>query len=450
MTELRDYQKTGATFLATVERGLLADAPRVGKTAAAIAACDMVGAQKVLWITTGSARQDHMRAWFRFQKRNRTVLALLAGPPPKALPDVLIVSYDQVVRHCEAIGKGWDAVVLDEVHKLKGRESKRTEIIYGKDCKAGPDSIVGSARYVFALSGTPAPNNYSELWPFLRAVVPNVIREPHETGRPLSYWPFTERFCKLRDDGFGIKIVGNRNADDLRRRIAPIMLRRTLDEIAPQVPRIQSDVLLLGDKDAVRALKQVELDRRLQELAAQLDAAPDDATKTLILHSATAHLDKTLPRLTGQAKIDPIVDWLLEELPEKIVIFGWHTSVLAELWSKLGGSKNAVLLDGSTAPYDRGKFVQRFQTDPTCHFFVGQIQAAGEAIDLSAADEVLFAESSWVPGHNEQAALRVVNINKTRPTLARFATIAGSIDERIQRVASNKLADLTKLLKQEV
>ena len=450
MSDLRDYQKTGAAFLATVERGLLADAPRVGKTAAAIAACDMVGARKVLWITTGSARQDHQRAWVRFQQTQRNVLALLAGPPPETLPDVLICSYDQVIRHYERIGKRWDAVVLDEVHKLKGRESKRTEIIYGKDCKAGPDSIVGSARYVFALSGTPAPNNYAELWPFLRAVVPNVIREPHETGRPLSYWPYTEKFCRLRDDGFGIKIVGNKNADELKRRLAPVMLRRTLDEIAPQVPKIQSDVLLVGDKAAVRKLRDLEMDERMAKLGDQLAAAPDDATRTLILHAATAHLDKTLPRLTGQAKIEPIVDWLLEEMPQKIVIFGWHTSNLAELWRRLGGSLNAVLLDGATAPYDRGKFVERFQTDPRCNFFVGQILAAGEAIDLSAADEVLFAESSWVPGHNEQAALRVVNINKTRPTLARFATIAGSIDERIQRVAADKLADLTKLFTKEV
>lgn len=411
----------------------------------------MVGSKKVLWVTTGSARADHHRAWHRFAQKAHLVRALYAGPPVHLdSTDVLILSYDQVTRHREALSKHrWDTIVLDEMHKLKGRESKRTEVIYGRDCKGGPDSLVGMATHVFALSGTPAPNNYAELWPFLRAVVPVTIND-QKTERPMSYWTFAERFCRLKDDGFGVKIVGNKNADELRGRMHPWVLRRTLEEIAPQVPKIQTDVLHLGDKKAVRELKQIEMDDRLLRLKGALEAARDDETRALIIHTATAHIDKTLPRLTGLAKVDPIVEWLLEEAPEKIVIFGWHTEVLVRIFAALGGNACAALIDGSTSANLRGMLVERFQTDPKTRFFIGQIQAAGEGIDLSAADEVLFAESSWVPGHNEQAALRVVNVNKHRPTLARFATIPGSLDERIQRVASNKLRDLNKLYGKDV
>jgi hypothetical protein len=70
---LFDYQIKGATFLASSRRALLADEPRVGKTAAAIRACDLVNANAILWVTTGSARWDHAAAWARFSQKKRAI-----------------------------------------------------------------------------------------------------------------------------------------------------------------------------------------------------------------------------------------------------------------------------------------------------------------------------------------------------------------------------------------
>ena len=74
-----------------------------------------------------------------------------------------------------------------------------------------------------------------------------------------------------------------------------------------------------------------------------------------------------------------------------------------------------------------------------------QIEAAGEAIDLSAADTVVFLDSAWTPGRNEQAMLRVVNTEKKRPTEALFATVEGTLDEHVQRTWARKANDITKV-----
>ena len=34
--------------------------------------------------------------------------------------------------------------------------------------------------------------------------------------KPLSYWSFVQRYCRTRDNGFGIQIVGGKNLDQLK------------------------------------------------------------------------------------------------------------------------------------------------------------------------------------------------------------------------------------------
>jgi SNF2 family DNA or RNA helicase len=77
--------------------------------------------------------------------------------------------------------------------------------------------------------------------------------------------------------------------------------------------------------------------------------------------------------------------------------------------------------------------------------FIGQIQAAGVAIDLSMSHEVAFLEASWVPGENAQAAMRVHHLKQTHPVNIRFFSLADSVDERVQAILRRKTRDLTAL-----
>ena len=79
--------------------------------------------------------------------------------------------------------------------------------------------------------------------------------------------------------------------------------------------------------------------------------------------------------------------------------------------------------------------------------FIGQIQAAGEAIDLSASAELIFAESSFVPKDMQQMAFRITNHTQARQPRVRVAVLEGSIDDAIQSALLRKWAAINEVIK---
>jgi SNF2 family DNA or RNA helicase len=221
------YQIEGAKFLATAKRALLADDLGLGKSAQAILACDEVGAQHVLVICPASVRENWKREFAKFSA---------AGIKP------VVQSYNNAnaINTDPPPGDMWDALILDESHYLKSKDAKRTKAIFGPKCD-GVGGLVERAKHVFLLTGTPAPNHAAELWPMLRAVMPESI--PSATGRPMPYWSFVSRYCRTRDNGFGIKPVGTKNHEKLREAMSPFVLRRKKKEVLKDLPPIRFDTL---------------------------------------------------------------------------------------------------------------------------------------------------------------------------------------------------------------
>jgi SWI/SNF-related matrix-associated actin-dependent regulator 1 of chromatin subfamily A len=427
--DLFPYQVEGAAFLARVKRGLLADEMGLGKSAQAIAACDELKAQRVLVIAPASLVENWRREFLRFQNISRYV-----AEPHRVTggrgPLVNVTSYDRAARDPEWLAVvDWDVLILDEAHYLKNPKSKRTKAIFGPKCD-GDGGLVSRAAHVFCLTGTPTPNNPSELWPMLRAVMPDSIQRP--TGKPFPYWPFIERYCVTQDTGFGIKIVRGKNLDELKGRIAPYILRRKKEDVLKDLPPIRFDTLALEGK---------------------LDTTGGDwdfLHNTLVLNgveglkSIAPHVAQ-LRRVTGMAKVSAAAEWIsdfLEGGEGKLVVFAHHRDVIAYLAEAF---PEAAVVTGDGAPAARQTAVDEFQRDPLTRVFIGQIQAAGTGLTLTAASDVLFVESSWTPSDNQQAAMRVHRIGQRNACLVRFAMLAGSIDEDIQRAVMRKTTDIARL-----
>jgi SWI/SNF-related matrix-associated actin-dependent regulator 1 of chromatin subfamily A len=434
--QLFTYQVEGAKFLAEKGRALLADDMGLGKSAQAIRACDEVGPAEVLVICPASVVENWKREIMRF----RTTMWGWS-----------VVSYDRAARD------GWrpdfDVLILDEAHYLKNHKAKRTKAIFGPKCD-GVGGLVEKARHVFCLTGTPTPNNPSELWPMLRAVMPETICGPGgATGAtsadaieqprkqtPLSYWRFVQRYCRTRDNGFGIQIVGGKNLDELKQRIAPFVLRRKKEDVLKDLPPIRFDELPLdaGSMRACMNLSSAEL--------ARVEEALKDGVEGL--RKIAPHVAQ-LRHVTGTAKAFAAAAWMVEQFEnglEKLVVFAHHHDVIKILAAELEQKKiGRAVVTGETPSVLRAGYVDYFQREPSCRAFIGQIQAAGTGITLTAASDVLFVESSWVPAENEQAAMRIHRIGQKNACIVRFATLAGSIDEQIQRAVLRKTADIAKL-----
>jgi SWI/SNF-related matrix-associated actin-dependent regulator 1 of chromatin subfamily A len=143
-----------------------------------------------------------------------------------------------------------------------------------------------------------------------------------------------------------------------------------------------------------------------------------------------------------------VVQIVKEELDahayEKIILFAYHRDVLHFLRDSLV-SHGPVLLFGGTPPIKRDQVVRKFQKDSRVRVAVLQVQAAGVAINLTAASEVAFVEASWVPADNAQAVMRAHRIGQTRPVRVRFFNVANSVDEQIHRVLRRKTKDLVSV-----
>jgi len=445
--DLYPYQVQGAQFLASKGRALLADEMGLGKSAQAIAACDAVCGvgDNVEVVCPASVVENWIREIERFKKGRWTY-----G----------VMSYDRAARMVAA-GKMPSSIrvlILDEAHYLKNHKAKRTKAIFGDKCD-GSSGLVSRAKHVFCLTGTPTPNNPSELWPILRAVMPQAIAmqiqglqnfKPDDFvdlslsnmhSRPMAYWPFVQRYCVTRDNGFGIQIVKGKNLPELKARIAPWVLRRKKDEVLKDLPPIRFDELpLKGDLGTWQA-----------NIALHPEAAL--AVKTLEekgvagLREIAPHVAQ-LRRVTGLAKVGPAAEWIsdwFENGGVKLVVFAHHRDVIDALCKSAKPEWRACALTGSDSVETRQFIVDDFQRASGSKLFIGQIQAAGTGITLTAASDLLFVESSWVPAENEQAAMRIHRIGQKNACMVRFATLAGSIDENIQRAVMRKTADIAKL-----
>jgi SNF2 family DNA or RNA helicase len=162
------------------------------------------------------------------------------------------------------------------------------------------------------------------------------------------------------------------------------------------------------------------------ELSAVLAAIEAGSTKDLEMHLGP------LRRCTATMKAGAVAEAVEEEFEcglDKIVLMYWHKDVGDILEDRLA-AWGVSRLDGSSTPQQREKAVKDFEVKN--RVFLGQIIAAGEAIDLSAAAVLWFVETSFTPKDMLQASLRITNHNQARQAFVKVVTLAGSIDEAIQ------------------
>lgn len=414
MKTLLPYQEEGATFLATNKRAFLGDEAGLGKTLQAIRACDHIGARRVLVVSPPSVVIN----W----KREFAESSLLD-------PELEVVTPGTARNHW--IKDSYDAVILDEAHYYKSHKSQRTKLVYGD--RVDGEGIATRAPFTFLLSGSPVPNNPSELWPHLHALRPELI--PGPTGT-LGWMRFQQTYCQIQQTPFGPKIVGVRASriEKLREVLRTFMLRRLENEV--DLPELRIDQLYIDAK--VARIEGSEDAAAVRDALARGGVA---ALRELSTHAAT------LRRLLGLAKVQPVIDYVDEWLTNndgKICIYAHHREVLDTFRRTFGA--RACGIDGSTSQADRQRQVDEFQTNDDKRVWIGQDQAAAEAITLTKASETLLVEPDWVPKTNYQIIKRIHRIGQTKPCQARFVTIAGSVDDAINKALARKEAMINTVL----
>lgn len=454
-----DYQTKGAEFLASKTHALLADEMGLGKTRQAILGLDRVRAKHILIICPSVARINWLREFEMWSETERSyhVMTKLTDTPP--YQGVVICSFDYATHNyaeltrwqAGEIGKKrWDCVIVDEAHYLKSHTAKRAKAIMGVN------GVVRATDRMWLLTGTPAPNNPSELWIILFTF--GVTK--------LSYDGFLREFCIVRPTSFGLKVVSANSANipKLRQLLSSVMLRRLKKDVMVELPPISYghvnvepgfvDVEILPSftqyflptdrRDELR----LEIARQAELLSAVYDNMKPNQEDRLSGLAAIASSVSTLRRYIGLQKCQAAIELIKSELEanayKKIVIFAIHTDVIETM--RMGLKQfDVVVLFGGTAPEKRQKNIDRFQKNPKCRVFIGNVHAAGTAITLTAAHNVTFIEQDWVPGVNAQAVMRCHRIGQTEHVKVRFIVLDGTLDAKIGYVLKQKTRDLTHI-----
>ena len=105
-----------------------------------------------------------------------------------------------------------------------------------------------------------------------------------------------------------------------------------------------------------------------------------------------------------------------------------------------------VMVIGSTPLNRRAKAVKAFQEDLSIKLFIGNIQAAGTGITLTASSHVVFAEISWVPGEIIQAYDRLRRIGQKYSVFIQYLVLKASMEARMIKTFVYKQAIIEKAL----
>ncbi len=403
------HQRTGVAFLLSRGRAILADDMGLGKTRQAIVAMrEAAPAGRILVICPAGVK----RVWEReigAVEPDASVAIIAGAARPVTDARWTVVNYDLLPRVGKALAAAaWDGLIVDEAHYIRN-ESMRTKHVLRI---AGVDrerAGAGGPRYVYLLTGTPMASRPRDLFNLLR-----VVRHPLAT----SFHAYATRYCAAFDNGYGLDTRGASNLEELAGIVGGVLLRRTKDEALDLPPKVRT-WQPVEIADAAVAREEARALVYLREHPAP--AGPTWAHFLGLLNGARRRL--------AVAKVPATVAAVRERLEadEKVVVFTGYTEVADRLTETFGQA--AVRITGETPSAERLAIADRFQTAPDVRVLVGNIQAAGTGLTLTAATHVIFNDLGWVPADHWQAEDRIHRIGQVRPAFVTYLVAEGTLDD---------------------
>jgi SNF2 family DNA or RNA helicase len=426
---LYPYQMRGALFLASRGRAILGDDMGLGKTVQTLAAVELLarerGIERVLVVAPASVKYQWETEIRKYTGRTVQVIdgtaqerrALYRQPTFYRL-----INYEIAVRDLDELN-AWqpDLIVLDEAQRIKNWEAKTTRAV--KRLRS---------RYAVVLTGTPLENKLEELYSIVQFV---------DDRRLGPAFQFLHDHRMLDEDG---KLLGYRNLDKIREKLAPILLRRTRAEVLSQLPARTDTTVYVEMADAQRA-PYAEHGHTLARLLQKKYLTEVDRRRILASITSLRMLCDSTFLLDKQTKVSPKLDELEELLrellgagPHKVVIFSQWELMLrqaAEAVEKLG--IGFAVLHGGIPGKERRSLLERFRDDPECRVFLST-DAGGTGLNLQAADTVINLEVPWNPAVLEQRISRVHRMGQHRPVQVFNLVMRDSIEERVLRTLALK------------
>ncbi|MFW0155421.1 SNF2-related protein [Rothia sp. P6271] len=315
----------------------------------------------------------------------------------------------------------WNGVILDEAQFIKNARTQAHQI-----ARKIP------ARFKLAVTGTPMENNLMELWSIFSLVAPGLFPSARKF-KDYYVQPITES-------------KDHEKLEQLRQRIRPLILRRTKELVATELPdktdqrmpialnpehRKAYDMLLQQERKKVLGLLK-DMDKNRFTVFRSL-------TKLRMMALAPHLVDEDYSHITSSK-----LEYLQAHLPEvlsqghRVLIFSQFTSYLKTIAKDLEEQNiEFCYLDGSTK--DRAKVIEQFEKGESSVFLIS-LKAGGFGLNLTSADYCFLMDPWWNPAAEQQAIDRIHRIGQTRHVMVYRLIAAGTIEEKVMELQKNKSA----------
>ena len=331
--------------------------------------------------------------------------------------NIVLVTYGLLRRDIELLEKyRYTYVILDESQNIKNPASMTYHSVVRLQCE-----------HRLVLTGTPIENSLKDLWAQFNFINPGLLGSADGFRKHFIH-PITRE--------------GNENVRKrLQQIIRPFFLRRTKQQVAPELPPLTEEVVYCEMTTEQREVYQKEKNALrntiLQECYKNSFVALNGITR---LRQLANHPQMVLPEYTGgSGKMEQVLDAFETLVSEghKVLIFSsfvTHLKLLADAFTQHGWQY--AMLTGSTL--DREGEIARFSTRQDVSAFFISLKAGGVGLNLTDADYLFIIDPWWNPAAELQAESLSLRIGQVNQVFAyRFIT-ADTIEEKIRNLQESK------------
>lgn len=454
MRVLYQHQVEGIKWLLETKRAILADDMGVGKSAQALQAAKTIGLHNILLCPPGLK--------YNWENEAKEAQSLVEIHGDTKIPNPLKIPY---------------TLIVDEVHRFQSIHAKRTEsmlnLARNENCQA-----------VFLLTGTPMANGRpANLYPILRAIqhplgkfkrayeekycgakwkpFARVKVDVSEDNRLRGFWWKCKRCSKANYAGYLYTpnamtrcvncevqekqplivwdATGATNLEELRKEIAPVLLRRTKEECL-DLPKKTRMLRTVETSAEAKRLFRTVFQESLATFREKVSTGEADKDSEALI------LTTILRKAASGAKIETAIE-MIEALCDEggqVVCFTEFRDTAERIATHFNALAYTGSLSGPKGMRDRNEIVQAFQSGEQ-NVFIGTTGAGALGLNLTAAKSVILVDRNMTPGLVMQAEDRCHRIGQHWPVTVHWLQ-AFEIDEHIDTMLMEKLSVIHNVL----
>lgn len=429
---LKEYQKHDVLSMLQIGNTLNRNPMGLGKTVETIRALREANARSICIVAPKIVCpqwRDQIAVWW--PERAQDVVILSGATSPVKRGSIVVTNYEKflnenILNKCRVFS--WDALVVDEAHRIKNMNSQRTKAV---------NSI--PAKWKIALTGTPILNKPNDLWSILHFL------DWRYSG--ISYWNFVNYFCEVHEGFWGQEIRGltqdpNR-VDTLNKLLSYVSVYNTLNVTQGKTTEVVKLPMSVKQRKLYKDMKALVL----SELPENANI-PNGAVLTLRVIQTTSW-----PGLFIPGEVGPKFEWIkniCQDNPtEKFVVFTRFEKTASGLAAYLSEQNiGAVQITGAIKDSEREDAKQRFIDDASVSVLIGTIAAMGQGTDglQYASHTCIFIDRDWSPEIMKQCEDRVNRYGQKYPVQVYVLECEKSFDQHVGKVNQHKAQDIRAAL----